>query len=229
MAACLVDIHRASGASPDESLPHHTGSGPLEDVMTIAGWQIVCAVFLLTCLFSFAWGMKRFFVQPAGPTPGMRITAACGTAVAILHSGALLWPANVTVDRGRRASIIYLAALCLFWWAVKASRRRPLSAIFSPDQPAHLTTSGPYRFVRHPFYCAYLLTWLAGVVATASLPVAASFVAMLALYVHAARLEERKFLSSPLEPAYRGYQRRTGQLLPNPVKMLTAWRASRVQ
>ena len=36
------------------------------------------------------------------------------------------------------------------------------------DTPASLNQSGPYRFVRHPFYTSYSLTWLAAAVATAS-------------------------------------------------------------
>ncbi len=134
--------------------------------MKIGGWQTLCLVLLLGCLTSFAWAMARFFLRPAGRTTGMWATAFFGTAFAILHAGALLWPGSVTRGRGYFASAMYLSALSLFWWAIATNRRQPLSAIFSPDVPVHLMTAGPYRMVRHPFYCAYLLVWFAGLVAT---------------------------------------------------------------
>ena len=152
----------------------------------------------------------------------MRATALFGTVFAILHTGTfLLWPASVSRERGCLASAIYLAALLLFWWAIATNRRQPLSAIFSPDHPVHLMTAGPYRLIRHPFYCAYLMVWLAGLVATAKWWLALTIAVMLVIYLRAARFEERKFLDSALARPYRDYQARTGQLLPNPWKLLT--------
>ena len=192
--------------------------------MKITGWQALTLVLLLGCLSSFAWAMRRFFVQPSGPTTGMRATALCGMACAVLHVGALLLPGSVSAKRGSAAAAVYLASLLLFWWSIATNRRQPLSAIFSPDRPAHLMTKGPYRVIRHPFYCAYLLVWLAGLVATANSWLAVTVVAMSALYFRAARFEERKFLDSALARHYRSYQARTGQLIPNPWKMLSAAR-----
>jgi protein-S-isoprenylcysteine O-methyltransferase Ste14 len=192
--------------------------------MKIGGWQTLCLVLLLGCLTSFAWAMGRFFLRPAGRTTGMWATALCGTAFAILHAGALLWPGSVTRGRGYFASAMYLSALSLFWWAIATNRRQPLSAIFSPDVPVHLMTAGPYRMVRHPFYCAYLLVWFAGLVATLMWWLVLSVAVMFVIYLRAARFEERKFLGSALARPYRDYQARTGQLLPNPWKMLIAQR-----
>jgi protein-S-isoprenylcysteine O-methyltransferase Ste14 len=75
--------------------------------------------------------------------------------------------------------------------------------------------------MRHPFYCSYLLAWLAGAVATLSPWLAGAFVGMFVLYLIAARDEEKKFASSSLGDAYASYCSSTGQFFPNPLKLMT--------
>lgn len=188
--------------------------------MAVTNLQIILVALLLACLSSFGWAMRYFFVQPSGMTTGMRVTTWCGVAFAAMHLAALLWPASVTPSRGYAAALLYAAALALFWWTIASNRRAPLSAVFSPDLPAHLNQHGPYRIVRHPFYCSYLITWIAGVVATRQWWLASTVVVMLAIYVRAARAEERKFSSSSLAGSYDSYRAKTGLFLPNPRKLL---------
>ena len=118
------------------------------------------------------------------------------------------------------AGCFYVCALALFWWAIRTNSPRPLSASFSPDTPQHLVERGPYRLIRHPLYSSYLLTWTAGVVATGRLWLLPSLAVMLVIYFRAAREEEQKFVRSPLGGSYQQYQSRTGQFLPNPLKLL---------
>jgi protein-S-isoprenylcysteine O-methyltransferase Ste14 len=73
---------------------------------------------------------------------------------------------------------------------------------------------GPYRFVRHPFYAAYTLSWLAGWVASHSWLALGSTIIMVATYIVAASREERKFRTSALAAAHAAYCRRTGFMLP---------------
>jgi protein-S-isoprenylcysteine O-methyltransferase Ste14 len=183
------------------------------------------AVLLLACLISFAWAMRRFFVKPAGMTAGMKLTGFCGVAFSLLHIAVILTARDLTVSRTIAGAVMYLAALGMFWWAIAANRRQPLSACFSPDAPSHLMQSGPYRFVRHPFYCSYLLTWVAGVVATVNAWLLLTVIVMMAIYIHAAVNEERKFSLSPLADAYREYRSRTGLFMPNPLKLLAGRRS----
>lgn len=188
--------------------------------MAVSGFQILLLGLLLICLASFTWGMRKFFLRPAGMTPGMKVVNVLGASCAVLHVVAILTTGSIDLNRTLGGAAIYLSALALFWWAIRTNAKAPLSAIFSPDHPAHLVDSGPYRFIRHPLYCSYLLVWLAGCVATARLWLLLPLVVMLALYVVAARAEENKFRASPFAAAYQRYRDRTGQLVPNPVKML---------
>ena len=187
--------------------------------------RVSLALLLLGCLVSFGWAMRRFFVNPVGMTLGMKLTGFCGVLFSIVHLVAILTASNFTALRTLSGAALYVIALAVFWWAIAANRRRPLSACFSPDCPAHLMQEGPYKFVRHPFYCSYLLTWTAGVVATANLWLLATVFVMLAVYINAALNEEQKFSGSPLADAYLQYRSRTGLFVPNPFKLLAGRRS----
>ena len=187
--------------------------------MTLVVWRIVSSGLLLVCLASFGWAMRTFFSRPAGSTRGMKFIRTCGAAFAVLHLGAIALIPDLIASQLRAAATFYATALALFWWSLQTNSRYPLSASFSPDTPRHVVEDGPYRFIRHPFYCSYLLTWSAGVIATGSIWLLPTVVVMSVIYFRAAREEEQKFMRSPLAETYKRYQARTGQFLPNPVKM----------
>jgi len=102
----------------------------------------------------------------------------------------------------------------LFVWAVRTVGLQRLTAVFSDDSPAELIVSGPFRFVRNPFYVSYLLVYLQALVASRSWWAALPLVGMGCLYYRAALLEEKKFLSSRLAMKYRRYTATTGRFLP---------------
>ena len=187
-------------------------------------WQLIAGGLLAACLLSFAWAMRRFFLQPAGLTRGMQAIKYCGIAFGLLDVAAIAATPRISPFQGIAGVVLYICALALFWWAIRASLGRPLSAAFSPDLPAHLVAHGPYQLIRHPLYCSYLLCWLAGWVVTARLWLAPTVGVMLVIYLAAARQEERKFMHSPLAGSYLRYRARTGLLLPNPLKLFSSGR-----
>jgi protein-S-isoprenylcysteine O-methyltransferase Ste14 len=182
----------------------------------------LAAAFLIACLASFAWAMRKFFVWPARVTAGIKLITACGVVFGALHLLAILAARDLTVIRCVIGVALYLSALGLFWWAINTSIGRPLSAAFSPDLPAHLVVHGPYRVIRHPFYCSYLICWLAGWVVTGRIWLGPTVATMVIVYLVAAALEEKKFMRSPLADVYREYRSRTGLLVPNPLKLFSS-------
>jgi protein-S-isoprenylcysteine O-methyltransferase Ste14 len=180
----------------------------------IWNWQLLPLVLLVSSLASFAWGMRRFFLKPDGDNTGMRVIRMTSSAFAVLHLGTILLTKGIPARQTLAASCVYLLALTLFFWSIQVNRQNALSAAFSPDSPRHLVNWGPYRFIRHPFYSAYLLTWSAGFVATGQWWLLPSIAVMFAVYLRAAQVEEQKFASSPLAEAYREYQESTGRFLP---------------
>jgi protein-S-isoprenylcysteine O-methyltransferase Ste14 len=193
--------------------------------MALSGWQWVTALLLLSCLASFAWGMRKFFVQPSGSTAGMKLIRGCGMVFAALHLAGIFLPNSITVERGSAGALLYLCSLGLFWWAIRANSAARLSAAFSRDLPAHLVEAGPYRFIRHPFYGSYVLAWTAGTIATARWWLVPTVAVMVVIYWRAARIEEEKFSRSSLAAEYQKYRARTPLLVPNPMKFLLARRS----
>jgi protein-S-isoprenylcysteine O-methyltransferase Ste14 len=106
-----------------------------------------------------------------------------------------------------------------YWWALAAhGQERPDFACL-PSAPSALTSTGPYRFIRHPIYAAYLLCWLAGPFVTGHWWLLATVLFMGVLYYRAARQEEDSFLAGPLADQYRVYQGQTGMFLPRLVRV----------
>lgn len=82
------------------------------------------------------------------------------------------------------------------------------------DAPQEIVTWGPYRWVRHPFYTAFLIGLAAGVLAGPHLLTAAALAYGLTALTLTARREERRLAASPLGSAYQDYVRRTGRFVP---------------
>jgi len=180
----------------------------------IWNWYLVPLTLLCASLASFMWGMQQFFSKPSGDNFGMKLIRAVSSIFAAIHLVAILLTADASASRSLVASSIYLAALGLFFWAIQTNSRSTFSAAFSTDVPLRLVKEGPYRWIRHPFYCAYLLTWSAGFVATGHLWLLPTVAVMVGVYLKAALLEEEKFAQSPLAQAYQEYQESAGRFLP---------------
>jgi hypothetical protein len=101
------------------------------------------------CILSFGWAIRP------GRSP---FVILAGLVTAAIHLPAIWIGASWL---GGWAALPLVASWMLFWWAMDAQARQRLS---SQDRPLE----GPYRWVRHPFYVAYMLTWISGPLASGS-------------------------------------------------------------
>jgi len=178
------------------------------------GFRLLFCLLAASCFVSFAWAIAGHFARPDGETPAeMRLLSVLGAIFTALQYCAI-FASEFTVLPSTLGVVLYLASLSLFWWTVTATRKRRLSLAFSSDKPLHLLRNGPYRLIRHPFYTAYSLFWIAGLVATKKWWLLIPVFIILAFYVRAARLEEGKFSLSDLSDDYESYRKRTGMFLP---------------
>ncbi len=76
-----------------------------------------------------------------------------------------------------------------------------------------LITGGPYRFVRHPFYCAFILAVLANSTVPANWFILLTGVSAWLLLVFRTNKEEENLIAR-FGDDYRGYMERTGRFLP---------------
>jgi protein-S-isoprenylcysteine O-methyltransferase Ste14 len=118
------------------------------------------------------------------------------------------------VHRLAEGTLMYLASLALFIVTLNYTRRQRLSEVFSSDLPNHFFKTGPYRYVRHPFYTSYLLSYTAGAWATLHPVVLLQTIAMFVLYSIAANYEESKFHQSGFRSHYAHYCQSVGRFFP---------------
>jgi len=155
--------------------------------------------------------MFRHFLPAGRPKPGMLLTGAVVPIFAGLH----LWAALTRPLPGALAGVIlYAAGAALFWGAIAVTRGRHLAACFQNRMPETVVVTGPYRYVRHPFYVSYLLVWTGGFVGSGWWPLAITVIVMGTIYFSAASLEERTMLNSGAREEYGLYMRKTGRFLP---------------
>lgn len=177
----------------------------------------VVGLFGFTCFAAFSWGVKGHFRSTGAMPPGMKLTSTLSLA----GFAWFLWhlTAGVT-DAWPMTLALFVGSLCVFSWAIQSTRRTPPTLAFDTDQPSFLLHHGPYRFVRHPFYLAYLMFWIGTAAMAQSLLAWAAPVVMAALYFHAATREEQKFAMSELGAAYAAYRAQAGMFLPRPSTLL---------
>lgn len=105
----------------------------------------------------------------------------------------------------------FLAGLLIIWTFYNLGHN--LTDTVVTRRNATLVTTGPYRWVRHPFYVAFALAVLANALVTANAFLLASGVTAFALIVLRTRKEEERLIAR-FGDEYRQYMRRTGRFFP---------------
>lgn len=82
------------------------------------------------------------------------------------------------------------------------------------DAPRQIVTWGAYRWIRHPFYCAYLLAFLGAVACFPHWVTIAALLYMAVMLNAVAAQEERRLIGSSLGAEYREYMTGTGRFMP---------------
>lgn len=180
---------------------------------------VLLAVATSTALI-IAVALQDFFVDSRTNNPKIRALQDVGVGIAVAHFGVLLVRGSAGPNWAIAGIAMYIAATMLFLSALEAARRVPLArTLVDSPMPKALITTGPFAVVRHPFYLAYSLAWLAAPVATHGPVIAVLAVAAIAVYVIAARREERR-LEDRFGEAYRNYRLGTGSVMPPLVRLV---------
>jgi len=100
----------------------------------------------------------------------------------------------------------------LLFWTLRSLGKNLTDTVVTRREHT-LVTSGPYCWVRHPFYDAVALSILANSLAAANWFLAACGALLMALLVVRTRKEEENLLAR-FGDSYREHMRRTGRFLP---------------
>ena len=168
----------------------------------------------VVCFGAFAWALRWHFQTPGTTPKGVWVICA----LSLLAFGWFMWDVLVgSLGTAWPVAVpLFVMAFWLFFAAMQASRSAHLTVAFAADQPQVLLDHGPYRYVRHPFYSAYLMFWMAVTVARPGWEPWVTVVVFCTTYWIAACREEGKFERSRLVTAYSAYRQRTGMFLPKP-------------
>ena len=174
---------------------------------------VLLAVATATAII-IAVAMQDFFVDSRVSNPKIRALQDVGVGIAVTHFGVLLVRGSAGPGWAIAGIAMYVAATMLFLSSVEAARRVPLARTLVDDpMPKALITTGPFGVIRHPFYVAYSLAWLAAPVATHGPLIALLSIGAIGVYVFAARREERQ-LEERFGEVFRNYKLGTGYVVP---------------
>jgi protein-S-isoprenylcysteine O-methyltransferase Ste14 len=109
------------------------------------------------------------------------------------------------------AAIGVAAGLLLTWTLLNLGPNLTDTVVTRRDHT--LVTTGPYAWVRHPFYAAFALAVVANALVAANWFLLLAGALVLALLVARCRIEEAN-LAARFGEAYQTYSRRTGRFLP---------------
>lgn len=167
-----------------------------------------------------AVAIQDFFVDSRVNNPRIRALQDLGVGLAVIHFGVLLVRGSAGPGWAIAGIAMYAAATTLFLSSVEAARRVPLARTLVEGMPKSLITTGPFAVIRHPFYLSFSLAWLAAPVASHGPVIMLLSIGAIAVYVIAARREERE-LEDQFGEAYRNYKLGTGYVLPPVVRLVS--------
>ncbi len=149
-------------------------------------------------LVVFAAAMPKFHA-PRGWPRRLRALSAAGLLIAAVDVVALAAAPGTSLSRQALAAALLASSHWLFRESLRVALQHGFALAFADVQPASVVTAGPYRWLGHPLYVAYALTWWAAAVATSAPGPAIGAAVMTLFYVTAAVGEERA-----LAPLRRG-------------------------
>lgn len=145
---------------------------------------------------------------------GLNAIALLSSAVYLIYPAALAWAALPFPAWLRWAgALVAVGGFALLQWAHRAlSRNWSDAPRLLNDQT--LTRTGPYRWVRHPMYTAFLIILSGPLFITANWLVGLSWIAATALEVASRVRFEEALLAETFSNEYHDYAQHTGRLLP---------------
>ena len=176
------------------------------------------ALIYTTIIVSFVWARFRFFriaqETPSGITKLYDPFVAVHIAIAYVHifsEPIIFSPLSVL------SVLLFLSALFLFWWSIVTAK---VLGFALSDKIARLLVTGPYAWVRHPFYTSYTLVWVGGSILFNSMTMWITLLYLIAFYYRVAIGEENIILKSQYSREYEAYREKVGMFLPR----ITKWK-----
>jgi protein-S-isoprenylcysteine O-methyltransferase Ste14 len=181
--------------------------------MTTSVPQLILAVLMAGVFVHFLLAAARTFVLPGFVDSAVQLSQLSfmsGAVAALMNATAVA----VHVGNAMAACAMMAGAVALYEWARSTIRGRKFHIIFSDRVPEAMCTDGPYRYIRHPLYCSYILAFLAVLVLRPTLFALIVSLLNMTFFVYGSIRDERAIRTSPLASDYAAYERRVGRFFP---------------
>jgi protein-S-isoprenylcysteine O-methyltransferase Ste14 len=172
-------------------------------------------IYLINCV-SFLWAGIFFFKKPARKNKKFILINILGVITICTSCFYVLINENMNNIFIHYIGLIFLLfSFALFWFAIFECKNYLMRfAFYGENLNENFIKSGPYRFIRHPFYSSYSASWLGAAFITQNLILLALFFVMLLFYYEASQQEEASFLKSKFSEEYLNYIKKTGRFFP---------------
>ncbi|HEV2123253.1 MAG TPA: methyltransferase [Chloroflexota bacterium] len=157
---------------------------------------------------------RRDFVHPDERNLRLNAVIVIGLFTGLAHSYEVISRADTFGSFAILSSLVLLVcASLLFGKSVAVARRCRFYTVFSGKTPDFLAQNGPYAYIRHPIYTAYILFWSSLFVLSGSIVVGEGAFILTVFYLVAARVEEREWQAAA-PASYAAYKQTTGMFFP---------------
>ncbi len=188
------------------------------NILNLLFFYFVKIAFFVCCC-SFIWAGAFFFKKPSKTNSRFFLINFFGL-LAIGFNIFFVYNASEN-NCYFVGGILAFLSLLLFWLAIRECKSVVMRFAFHDDSTQkNFVSTGPYRYIRHPFYASYTLAWAAGPLISGRYVELVPFsIIMFFLYYFAAKEEEQFFIDSNFNLDYRKYKESTGMFIPNLIKI----------
>ncbi len=176
----------------------------------------ISLIIYLMNVAAFSWALKNFFRNEGQLPPKMRQLKSIAAVIALIQIVTILFSPRASLVLQIMGFVLCLLSAVLFWITLRFNQQNPLPVAFSKLETNSIRSTGPYKFIRHPFYLSYILTWMAAPFTAESWALSLTSFLMLAAYIKLIKDEESALLSGAHAETYQKYRSQTGALIPKP-------------
>ena len=172
---------------------------------------LLIAIYI-TIIVSLIWARFQFFnIKSASSKTSSRlydpvVGIQIATTLYFMLSGS-----PMVVSAKIFGLLCYVLSLVLFWWSIVTAKK--LEFAFS-NNVGKVVTTGPFAFIRHPFYTSYFLVWFGSSILFNSIFLWITLIYLVSFYITSAKTEEEVYLKSEYSREYRDYSKNVGMFLP---------------
>lgn len=171
-------------------------------------------IFIINCA-SFIWAGIFFFKKPVQKNYRFLMLNLIGIMTIFTDIYLLFITSEEFGVFNCLGGYLSILSFFLFWLSIRACKHVPMKFAFHDDSTLEgFVRLGPYRFVRHPFYTSYSISWLSAALMSNYFVAYLLLLTMIFFYTIAALQEEKFFAMSVYSDSYKLYMKSTGRFLP---------------